>query len=75
MVALSKNLLAMAALAMSLQSVDAFWRLPCRGVLSTERADPIDAPDKVASHVHQVHGGNSEFSPEFLYAGGIRIAW
>lgn len=50
-------LLAVAMMAMEAQ---AFWRMPCRGVLTNERVDPVDAPEKVAAHVHQVHGGNSE---------------
>ncbi|TGZ76601.1 hypothetical protein EX30DRAFT_289100, partial [Ascodesmis nigricans] len=38
---------------------NAFWRMPCRGVLTNERVDPVDTPEKVAAHVHQVHGGNN----------------
>ena len=46
------------ALTASLSTVHGFFRLPCPGVLVTERADPIVNPGAVAGHVHTILGGN-----------------
>ena len=46
------------ALVAILSPVNAFFRLPCPGVLVTERADPIVNPGAVAGHVHTIMGGN-----------------
>ncbi|KAF8538786.1 hypothetical protein BDD12DRAFT_840894 [Trichophaea hybrida] len=47
-------------IAVSLLALEAsaFWRLPCPGLLSTERLDPIDTPGLPAHHSHVIHGGN-----------------
>lgn len=37
---------------------NAFWRMPCSGRLSLERADPIIDPGKISGHVHTISGGN-----------------
>lgn len=37
----------------------AFWRLPCKGAIVNERADPIVNPGKVSGHLHQIMGGNA----------------
>jgi hypothetical protein len=39
-------------------TANAFWRMPCSGRLSLERADPIVSPGKVSGHVHTISGGN-----------------
>ncbi|KAI5297576.1 hypothetical protein KEM55_004506 [Ascosphaera atra] len=40
----------------SIDSADAFWRLPCRGRSGVARIDPIVDPGKPAGHVHSLHG-------------------
>lgn len=58
------GLLPLLALALNAASgVDAFWRLPCHGRLVAERVDPIVFPNKVAGHVHAIHGPNSKLFP------------
>lgn len=39
-------------------TAEAFWRMPCSGRLSLERADPIVSPGQVSGHVHTISGGN-----------------
>ncbi|KAI1340866.1 hypothetical protein F5Y15DRAFT_34570 [Xylariaceae sp. FL0016] len=48
-----------AALAlMGASSVDAFWRMECRGRTGLARIDPIMDSGTVSSHVHTVHGSS-----------------
>ncbi|KAI9662067.1 MAG: hypothetical protein M1829_006206 [Trizodia sp. TS-e1964] len=46
------------ALALLAAPAAAFWRLPCKGALVVERADPIVNPGGVSGHVHTIMGGN-----------------
>ncbi|KAL4888595.1 hypothetical protein BDV59DRAFT_196323 [Aspergillus ambiguus] len=39
-------------------TVDAFWRLPCRGRAGLARMDPLMDPGKPSYHVHSVHGSS-----------------
>lgn len=50
-----------AVLSLLALEVSAFWRLPCRGTLTTERLDPLMQFGGLAEHVHTIHGGNGEF--------------
>ncbi|KAM0792065.1 hypothetical protein ACM66B_004770 [Microbotryomycetes sp. NB124-2] len=45
--------------ALTLPTVEAFWRLPCSAPLIVERADPIVNPGAVSGHVHTVMGGSN----------------
>ncbi|KZV78289.1 hypothetical protein EXIGLDRAFT_662614, partial [Exidia glandulosa HHB12029] len=45
-------------LAAAASPADAFFRMNCAQPVTTMRADPIVTPGIVASHVHQVLGGN-----------------
>ncbi|KAF8244032.1 WSC-domain-containing protein [Wilcoxina mikolae CBS 423.85] len=47
---------------------DAFFRMPCAGPLLMERADPIVNPGAVASHLHNIVGGNG-FNYSMTYEG------
>lgn len=38
--------------------VDAFWRLPCRGMLANARIDPIVDTGKAATHAHSIQGSS-----------------
>ncbi|TVY83581.1 WSC domain-containing protein [Lachnellula suecica] len=39
-------------------TASAFFRLPCKSPLVTQRADPIVSPGKVSAHAHTIMGGN-----------------
>ncbi|QIX02176.1 hypothetical protein AMS68_007693 [Peltaster fructicola] len=41
------------------QSVFAFWRMPCRSQTGYGRLDPIMDPGEIADHVHAIHGGGN----------------
>ncbi|KAB8304086.1 hypothetical protein EYC80_005425 [Monilinia laxa] len=51
-------------------SVDAFWRLPCRGRTGIARIDPLVNPGTAGLHAHSIHGssgfGESSGSDELL---------
>jgi len=49
---------ALVAALLAIAPVDAFWRLPCKAPLVTQRADPIVSPGKPAAHAHTIMGGN-----------------
>lgn len=49
---------ALVAALLAISPADAFWRLPCKAPLVTERADPIVSPGKPAGHSHTIMGGN-----------------
>ncbi|EEP79094.1 conserved hypothetical protein [Uncinocarpus reesii 1704] len=53
----------LAAIAVSLITLMApvmgFWRLPCRGVLTVARIDPIVDPGIPSMHAHSIHGPNN----------------
>lgn len=38
--------------------VSAFWRLPCKGNIVVQRADPVVNPGQLSTHVHTIFGGN-----------------
>lgn len=42
--------------------VEAFWRLPCRGVAGLGRLDPIVQPGGPSDHAHLIFGGSGESS-------------
>ncbi|KAI9813477.1 MAG: hypothetical protein M1827_004153 [Pycnora praestabilis] len=52
------NNLALGLFASIVVPASAFWRMPCPGVLVTERADPIIDPGVPSGHVHLIAGGN-----------------
>ncbi|KAK8859346.1 WSC domain-containing protein [Apiospora arundinis] len=48
------------------QAAEAFWRLPCSSPVVVERADPIQDPGMVATHMHTVMGSNAfNFSMDY----------
>jgi hypothetical protein len=50
-------------------AANAFWRMPCSGRLSLERADPVVSPGMVSGHVHTISGGNGfGFSMDYKQA-------
>ena len=51
---------AVAALALRLRSVNAFWRLECQGQSGLARLDPLMAFNTIGDHVHSVKGGSGE---------------
>lgn len=52
------NSLALGLLSTLAVPATAFWRLPCKVPIVSERADPVVSPGKVAGHVHTIMGGN-----------------
>ncbi|KAI9880513.1 MAG: hypothetical protein M1830_002553 [Pleopsidium flavum] len=52
------NTLALGLLSTLAAPATAFWRLPCKVPIVTERADPVISPGKVSSHAHTIMGGN-----------------
>jgi hypothetical protein len=42
--------------ALSLQQVAAFWRMPCGNFDGTFRIDPIVNPGEPSDHAHTIHG-------------------
>ena len=41
-------------------SVDAFWRMPCKGRAALARIDPLVNFGAVGDHVHAVHGSDGK---------------
>lgn len=52
-----------AALALNVELVSGFWRLPCRGRTGVARIDPLVSPGEISQHAHVVHGASSELFP------------
>lgn len=51
-----------ATLALLGTPASAFWRMECRGVSGQARIDPLVSYGTVASHVHEIFGGQGMLS-------------
>jgi hypothetical protein len=51
-------------------TVNAFWRMECRGRVGLARVDPLMSPGHASQHVHAIHGSNGK-SPRAIQAVSI----
>ncbi|KAK0752218.1 hypothetical protein B0T18DRAFT_317844 [Schizothecium vesticola] len=56
----------LAILGAAINGADAFFRMPCRGMLGIARLDPLVNPGEIAHHAHNIHGSNG-FSESATY--------
>lgn len=50
----------LAILSTAIHGADAFFRMPCRGLLGIARLDPLVNPGEIAHHAHNIHGSNGQ---------------
>lgn len=50
----------LAILGTAIHGADAFFRMPCRGLLGIARLDPLVNPGEIAHHAHNIHGSNGQ---------------
>lgn len=58
------------AVALLVSTVNAFWRMPCRGRTDLARIDPIVDFGEVSAHAHTLHGGSSKYT--FVFPFSVR---
>ena len=55
-----KSFTSLAIFGAAINGADAFFRMPCKGLLGIARLDPLVNPGDIAPHAHNIHGSNGQ---------------